>query len=1284
MTGATRNSQKGLTMMEVLAALAMLSIFMLASISLTESSTHLTRGNSDRQFATQKAIAIMEELKSVATSNVSASGQALAVLDQYDNGTDTLPELTIQVGATPGDRISGNQPDGTGGWRYARRVSISRLGGVSTGGVRLVRVTIFGNEQSGQRPLAEVSSVIRTLASSSPPTQVYDVFAVAIENVPGWWVYTASLVPFVQNAVSELQARNPGLEFRVHWITKLSYGRDKEYRPYINRTLPSTSDINSVYFYPGTLPVNAALNPPALTEYYPTSQFGARMNRDGILPANQINNYVPARVVWTDPQPNPVPYALADQYNHTMRYYEERDVYRDRLAAVDFDGTKIYPNEEPTYRLLLDDMVLQPQNYTNAILINLHGELFPFPPVRNYSDAAKLPGDPGYSNIRAVTHPERMTYDALTPMRLRVYAYEAWRDRPVPPAPALIPDATAFLGPLPGVPSRPITLVIPGLNLTGAITIAAIEGGTNQTVGVAPPLVPNNQTYRITSPAPVAPGATNRMYWTMENRVYGGQNNTVIQLFNTPYRTPSCSEGPLACGNNTGLFSTRRLYNMDYIPSPAEVITTDGAALPANDIDNAFTMDLTNNVQLNVKNTARWIITINPAGPAGLNAILAAAGAPLDRSIEVRTTLGPPPAAPDLPTSGRIYPIVDQPSNLSRTYLWRGTNQWLWGNAAGTIPPNVPPTERFQFIGDPRHCPYADAKMQHDGTLYGLGPGLPAGTGQSSYPMAMGYNRYFDDFHAAVNAGATWQGWAYAGGMGVKNLDGNSTNDGWIVATTNPADGPFGQLEIDIPRAFQTLRTALTTSRTIYTTMTGYSYYYVGIGGEIGYDDANRFPNSIPVSTMPFSGASGTTTEQSITNDLGWGNPNGCNLPQGCGVKYVRAVGTALGYWWSINWLGELYPDTAANTWRDTGNLPTGNAATNYRRVLRGLIAPPAASPNPLPVGTVFLGGLGAAGEAVTQGNAVRRTLGQGSTSFFWTGTAADATFHHTSNNNNGTLTGEGLNMDGATPPTPPAAAGYNFPLLNPVPNNRPFNINLNVTADNPEQFYLAPSLVAYGAIFTSQVETQFYRQLGTGGPGSALVSLRNPTNNRVAFVVVNGLSPTGDSGSNFIARWSFLSLIHSYMVAGRYADAVGCAGCPFRVAQLPRVEIITPNVTTELDDPSSVSIQWASSWRRWDNRVYTPSYPVNFNEAAAVQVQVLYSRDNGVTWKWIQDNTDIPADQLEKLNPAKVIPGGVYLWSTPAGSFPDGNYLIRVEAYRVGFPLHYAYHQFMAYIRRP
>ena len=107
----------------------------------------------------------------------------------------------------------------------------------------------------------------------------------------------------------------------------------------------------------------------------------------------------------------------------TMRWPDEDAKFQARVAAGQDDDST------PTWRLLLDRMIADPTKYHNTILINLHGELLPMPPVRNYSDASKDPvNKPGW---RAVAHPELLRprrtpgNDALSDApRWRVYAYK--------------------------------------------------------------------------------------------------------------------------------------------------------------------------------------------------------------------------------------------------------------------------------------------------------------------------------------------------------------------------------------------------------------------------------------------------------------------------------------------------------------------------------------------------------------------------------------------------------------------------------------------------------------------------------------------------------------------------------------------------------------------------------------------------------------------------------------------------------------------------------------------
>ena len=253
----TRNRQSGMSLIEVLAGLAIVSVMVLGTVTVMSNAYHLTKMTSNKQFATEKAISMIEELKSLVQTN---QGSQIVDLDSYDDGIinktllTTEGQLATPQTVKPDDTISGNilmaAPDK---WMYERRVNVQKVNGQAND-VRLVNVKVFQNTPGGQVLLAEVSSMIRTIVYNMPPTQVYDVYCLALENVPGWWVYMSNLVPTVRNAISDLQSRNPGLVFRSHWITTLAYGRDLLYKPFINASADSIADVNSVYFYPGKMP----------------------------------------------------------------------------------------------------------------------------------------------------------------------------------------------------------------------------------------------------------------------------------------------------------------------------------------------------------------------------------------------------------------------------------------------------------------------------------------------------------------------------------------------------------------------------------------------------------------------------------------------------------------------------------------------------------------------------------------------------------------------------------------------------------------------------------------------------------------------------------------------------------------------------------------------------------------------------------------------------------------------------------------------------------------------
>jgi hypothetical protein len=1162
-----RDSEKGLSLVEVLVSLLLVTVVLFGLLQFTGTAYSQTRHNTDRQFAVQKAISMLEELKSL----VQVQGDSTTVLDGYDDGTAFKNVLTVDRTITDPKAAPSNNvflPDGT--WKYTRQVTVSLLPGTTDPNVRLVNVKVLTNQDAnadGNRDLlAEVAGVIRTAAGNYAPTQVYDVYALAIENVPGWWVYMANLIPFMQNAFQNLQARNPGLEFRVHWITKLSYGRDAEYRPQINSAVDSRQPIDNVYFYPGRMPTGQAVD-----YYYPPDNFKGHV----LVDSTDTNGY--------DATTNPYPYALADTYNHAMRYADELALFQSRLAAGDES------DDAPTLRILLERLYAHPDQYRNAIFINLHGELFPFPPIRNYSDAAKDPATSSLQRIRVVTHPERLHYPSTaSSIRLRVYSYRT--------DPTGNPATNAdWLGQNAGI-GVPITVTLKGVSwnpVSGSSDVVAIRGGTDQdgTAGA--------DAYQAVNATTTASAAG--MYYA--STVSGG--DTILSLYNSPLKAPEVN----VSGNLYGIHTSMRLYGLEYLPAPSEDLT--GTTPPT-----AFSSNLTSAHGVSAgmcssgectPNTARWIITIPdtvlPGGPNGNGRL----------TVETRI---------DSTTSGTR---TNHPPNLSRTYVWKGTDTWTYGDGTAANPPNLPVTEMYQIIGDPRHNPYADLKYPHETS------GRP-----NADRLGMGYNRYFDDFENSLmnKLGAPWwKGYAYTIGIasyGVKN-DATFDNDGW--------SGANGYVELDMNRIYQVLRTIVAMPRTVFTTMTGYSYYYCGMGNEIGYDSANTFPNSIPVDAKLTTGNSGAVYEQSI-------------LPSTTqGVKYVRENVSAP-YWWSLYWLGELYPDglyAGANGWAAKGNLPTGTGSGTFVRTLRGSIA------SSLPLGTTLI-------------NTGRRTGPEGSTDFYWSGSAS-STFHHEPSTGTGDLQPGGTEI----------ASRYNYPLSNGIAINRPFAISVNNMSNNPNHFLQAP----YGPVYTATYQSHYYNHsVQTSDDGSAFLSLAGSGDN-VGFVSVNGISMTGESGTSFIANWSLLTLIQGFLTAGRYNPSNAFAN---HVEQVPRISITSPNATTNLTNPSAIGVGWTREWLRWDGQSYTAAYPGGYAESTALSYAMLYSADNGATWKYMQDDSPAtpgvrPASGAYLISSGSATP--TYSWSVPAASFPQGTYLIRVEAYRDTLPLHYAYHQYAAFIRR-
>ncbi|HOK30076.1 MAG TPA: prepilin-type N-terminal cleavage/methylation domain-containing protein, partial [bacterium] len=317
--------KRGFTLLEVIISLLVLGIVFAVISNYVAMTFNYTSSNQDVSFANVKTNQIIEELKSYIRKGEEKRAE---YLDNFDDGTSYNPVLTTTKDATPEHILSGNSKLADGSWRFYRKITVRKLPNVESRDVRYVTVEMFKKTGDSYRKLSEISTIISTMGSPDIPQQVYDMYLIAIENIPGWWVNTTNLRMMVDSSISEIEARNPNLTIRTHWITRLSYGRDEYYRPYINKTSPVSSSIPWAYIYPGLLNNSNQAN----SIYYDANFIKGKLNIDGT--------------------PNSGTYALADQFNHSMRYPDE-------LARYDFEKQK-NPDLEPSWRMLMEDLFSNP------------------------------------------------------------------------------------------------------------------------------------------------------------------------------------------------------------------------------------------------------------------------------------------------------------------------------------------------------------------------------------------------------------------------------------------------------------------------------------------------------------------------------------------------------------------------------------------------------------------------------------------------------------------------------------------------------------------------------------------------------------------------------------------------------------------------------------------------------------------------------------------------------------------------------------------------------------
>jgi hypothetical protein len=353
------------------------------------------------------------------------------------------------------------------------------------------------------------------------------------------------------------------------------------------------------------------------------------------------------------------------------------------------------------------------------------------------------------------------------------------------------------------------------------------------------------------------------------------------------------------------------------------------------------------------------------------------------------------------------------------------------------------------------------------------------------------------------------------------------------------------------------------------------------------------------------------------------------------------------------------------NDWKANGNLKTGttvaSGAGTFRRVRRNATPAATLTNRYHTPGTTLL--------------IANRNPGMAGISMFY-GAASDSTVDPDCCTDNDAADTGALDTAGY-----PGGGGeeiknnYNFPLDSPMAAWRPFVIDGDANGSNT-----GLGQPPYGTVTTLSWLRKYYDQNAQSTySSSALIAVRESTSQNAMYVVANGLSPTGTAGTEYLARWAFLSLIQSYFEGGLFNNEALPA-----VTQLPRLSITSPNLNSDISpSATTLRIEWALTWLRWDGRKYTNSYGASFNETSTMSYYVMYSRDNGVTWTYAKSPYGVATPGVRSTNDDHKTTDLYFDWSIPLGTFPTGSYIIRVEAYRDAYPLHSSFHQYQMFLNR-
>ena len=413
----------------------------------------------------------------------------------------------------------------------------------------------------------------------------------------------------------------------------------------------------------------------------------------------------------------------------------------------------------------------------------------------------------------------------------------------------------------------------------------------------------------------------------------------------------------------------------------------------------------------------------------------------------------------------------------------------------------------------------------------------PTATGRRS---RNGYNWFFDNFNTSGDAAGA------AGSPSTRRASG----DGW--------EGRSQRRRRAAPRCGSGCARRSRRRRRVYTTLTGFSYYYLSLGGDVGYDSANGFASSIPMDGTPVRHARGDVFEDTITERR--------HAPASAAARSTCANdgGTGAG-----DPLGRLLVEQAVARRALPGRAPTPasgrrgatcartrHGASTYRLVRRGdRHDGPAARRH----------------ELLARASAARRRRAR--TRCFNVGTSVRT---HVPPPVRGRRRPARSSSDG-----PQLAANYNFPPARRRPRiSRPFGLATNGAGGTGPTS--SPSPTDYPR-FTAPARASTSTTTRRRTTGSGLVRLSSPgASPRAALRRRQRHRQDDGSGSAFIARYSLITLVHGFLAAGVPAAPAASSSCP-RV-QISRADDRDRARRTR---PRS-TCAGRREWKRWDGQPYT------------------------------------------------------------------------------------------------